>query len=151
MLYHNANRHFCGVFVGVLLSNNPQNIFRIIGYGENFGSGFPLILSVWNERHWLKPELIEQPELIQVKLILHIEREKNVTKDVTKEMTERQRFILNLIYGNRNITIPEMSRKTKVTERTVKGDIAYLQELGIISREGGRKDDSWIIRQEEEQ
>ena len=49
-----------------------QNMFRTIGYGENLGSGFPLILNAWNERHWLKPELIEQPELMQVKLILHI-------------------------------------------------------------------------------
>ncbi|MFA6820352.1 MAG: RNA-binding domain-containing protein, partial [Bacteroidaceae bacterium] len=50
-----------------------QAMLRMIGYGENIGSGFPLILSAWNEKHWLKPELIEQPELMQVKLILHIE------------------------------------------------------------------------------
>lgn len=40
----------------------------MIGFGENLGSGFPLILSAWNEKHWLKPELIEQRELMQVKL-----------------------------------------------------------------------------------
>ena len=34
-----------------------------------------------NEKHWMKPELIEQPDLMQVTLVLHIE---NVTKDVTK-------------------------------------------------------------------
>lgn len=50
-----------------------QNIFRMIGFGENLGSGFPLILSAWNEKHWLKPELIEQRELLQVKLILSVE------------------------------------------------------------------------------
>lgn len=43
-----------------------------------------------------------------------------------------------------------MSQKTNVTERTIKRDIANLQELGIISREGGRKDGSWIIKQDEE-
>lgn len=58
-----------------------QNMLRMIGYGENLGSGFPLILSAWNEKHWLKPELIEQPELMQVKLILRIENKKDVTKD----------------------------------------------------------------------
>ena len=41
-----------------------QNMFRMIGYGENLGSGFPLILNAWNEKHWMKPELVEQPELI---------------------------------------------------------------------------------------
>ena len=33
-----------------------QNMLRMIGYGENIGSGFPLILSAWNEKHWMKPE-----------------------------------------------------------------------------------------------
>ena len=131
-----------------------QNMLRMIGYGENLGSGFPLILSAWNEKHWLKPELIEQLELMQVKLVLHIENDKNVTKDVTKDVTkeisERQMIILGLIRENKNLTIPEMSLKTNVTERTIKRDIATLQELGIISREGGRKDGSWIIKQDEE-
>ena len=131
-----------------------QNMLRMIGYGENLGSGFPLILSAWNEKHWLKPELIEQPELMQVKLILHIENNKNVTKDVTKDVTkkitERQKIILELIRENKSLTIPEMSQKTNVTERTIKRDIANLQELGVISREGGRKDGSWIIKQDEE-
>ena len=36
-----------------------QTRFRMVGLGENLGSGFPLILSAWNEKHWLKPELIE--------------------------------------------------------------------------------------------
>ena len=30
-----------------------QNMFRMIGYGENLGSGFPLILNAWNEKHWI--------------------------------------------------------------------------------------------------
>ena len=50
-----------------------QNMFRMIGYGENLGSGFPLILNAWNEKHWIKPELLEQPELMQVKFTLHIQ------------------------------------------------------------------------------
>ncbi len=47
-----------------------QNMLRMIGFGENLGSGFPLILHAWNEKHWTKPELIEEPELMQVKLVL---------------------------------------------------------------------------------
>ena len=52
-----------------------QNMFRMIGYGENLGSGFPLILNAWNEKHWIKPELVEQPELMQVKLTLYFEND----------------------------------------------------------------------------
>lgn len=66
-----------------------QNMFRMIGFGENLGSGFPLILSAWNEKHWLKPELIEQRDLMQVKLVLSIETKevgKDDVKDVVKEL-----------------------------------------------------------------
>ena len=61
------------------------------GWGENPGSGFPLILSACNEKHWIEPELVEQPDLMQVKLILHIVsaedvaiRQANVAKVVEK-------------------------------------------------------------------
>ncbi|MCH3986262.1 MAG: putative DNA binding domain-containing protein [Prevotella sp.] len=133
-----------------------QAMLRMIGYGENLGSGFPLILSAWNEKHWLKPELIEQPELMQVKLILHIEDKvdkplvsknvtKDVTKDVTKEISERQRIILDMIGQNDVVTIPEMSQKIGVTTRTIKRDIEYLTEQGILLRNGGRKEGHWVI------
>ena len=51
-----------------------QNMFRMIGFGENLGSGFPLILHAWDEKHWTKPELIEQAELMQVKLVLWLDK-----------------------------------------------------------------------------
>lgn len=133
-----------------------QAMLRMIGYGENLGSGFPLILSAWNEKHWLKPELIEQPELMQVKLILHIEDKvneafvphdetKNETKDDTKKLSERQYIMLQLIQKNDTITIKEMSQKIHVSEITIKRELAALQEMGIIFREGGRKDGQWMI------
>jgi len=92
----------------------------------------------------------EQPELMQVKLILHIENRvyvtKDVTKDVTKELTERQQIILEFMQADGTITISEMSQKTNVTERTIKRDIESLTEKGILSREGGRKEGRWVIR-----
>ena len=42
-------------------------------------------VDAWNEKHWLKPELIEQRELMQVKLVLSIET-KDVVKDVGKDV-----------------------------------------------------------------
>ena len=73
----------------------------MIGYGENLGSGFPLILNAWNEKHWLRPELLEQPELMQVKLTLHIQNEPinvKVAEHVnTAHLTDRQRKIYEII------------------------------------------------------
>jgi len=45
-------------------------MFRMIGFGENPDSGFLLILSAWNEKHQLEPELFEQTDLRQVKLLV---------------------------------------------------------------------------------
>ncbi len=53
-------------------SRNPklQLMFRMIGLGENAGSGFPTILSAWNEQHWRIPELEEDMKLNHVCLKL---------------------------------------------------------------------------------
>ena len=140
-----------------------QNIFRMIGFGENLGSGFPLILSAWNEKHWLKPELIEQRELLQVKLILSIEtKEKDslmpsngtkemsvVLKDVLKELSERQIVILEMIVRDPSLSAKamseKMSEKNTNVERTIERDLAKLKKLGILTRKGGRKNGEWVI------
>ena len=143
-----------------------QNLFRMIGLGENLGSGFPLILSACNEKHWLEPELIEQPELMQVKLVLHIVSEedavkrqanvgKDVGKDVGKELTERQLVIIDLIDKDSYISAQKMSDKISempgkgiVAARTIERDLAVLKELGVLTRIGGRKDGYWEINKE---
>ncbi len=90
---------------------------------------------IMNEKHWLKPELIEQPDLMQVKLIPHIENIgddtkngiksgtkendvlKNVPKDVLKKLTDRQLKILELINSNSAITRSEMSSQLGVVKK----------------------------------
>ncbi len=131
-----------------------QNMFRMIGLGENLGSGFPLILSAWNEKHWLEPELIEQTELRQVKLILHIRPEhvvKDVVKDVVKELSERQVLILEMIRQDNTISALRMSQSLpesqKASERTVQRDLDDMKEKNVISRIGGRFNGQWIINE----
>ncbi|OOP72092.1 RNA-binding domain-containing protein [Clostridium beijerinckii] len=53
-------------------SRNPriQKMFSLIGLGEGAGSGFPKILSAWNEQNWRTPELKEEANLSQVSLKL---------------------------------------------------------------------------------
>ena len=44
---------------GVSYARNPkiQNMLRMVGYGENLGSGFPLILDAWKQAGWDTPVL----------------------------------------------------------------------------------------------
>lgn len=53
-------------------ARNPrmQNILRMIGYGDNIGSGFPTILDAWQKENWRKPDLSEDVNLHQVDLKL---------------------------------------------------------------------------------
>lgn len=57
---------------GHSVARNPkiQNIFRMIGLGDNIGSGFPTILSAWGEENWRQPDLYADQELHQVDLRL---------------------------------------------------------------------------------
>lgn len=57
---------------GHSVARNPriQQMFRMIGLGDNSGSGFPTILSAWGEEQWRKPDLSQNEELHQVELKL---------------------------------------------------------------------------------
>lgn len=46
----------------------------MIGYGENLGSGFPLILNAWKQAGWGEPELKNRLEVDVVALVLPIQR-----------------------------------------------------------------------------
>ena len=53
-------------------ARNPriQNMLRMIGYGENIGSGYPTILKAWKDQNWRKPILMDRTDLRQVDLVL---------------------------------------------------------------------------------
>lgn len=57
---------------GHSVARNPriQQMFRMIGLGDNIGSGFPAILSAWGEEQWRKPDLNQNEDLHQVELKL---------------------------------------------------------------------------------
>ena len=86
---------------------NPrmQTMFRMVGFGDNAGSGFPAILDTWKKAGWIVPELIEDAVLNQVTLILKTiaEEKKSAEKSAEKQndecgvLSERQKQILNFM------------------------------------------------------
>ena len=111
-------------------------MFRMIGYGENLSSGFPLILNAWNEKHWMKPELLEQPELMQVKLTLHIQNE---------PVNERQQTILSIMEQNPFIIREDLANKLGISLATLKRELTSLRKEGYITRSGSDKNGQWIV------
>ena len=79
-------------------------------------------MSAWNEKHWIKPELIEQTELMQVKLVLHVLNEGD-TQSGTQGVPQT---IIELIYNNPNITREDIAKQIGVSTKTIG---RYLKKL----------------------
>ena len=81
---------------GHSVARNPriQTFFRMIGAGDNIGSGFPTILSAWGEENWRKPDLSENPELRQVDLKLWM------ISLMPPECTEHLQSLFGLAYSH---------------------------------------------------
>lgn len=121
-----------------------QNMFRMIGYGENLGSGFPLILNAWNEKHWLKPELQEQPELLQVKLTLYVQNEP-ISEPISEPLSNRQIAIVTAIKKHPFLTRDELAKEISVSLATLKREITILRKNGYIGRDGSNKNGQWLL------
>ena len=71
--------------------------------------------------------------------------QQDVLKDVLKELPERQRVMLGKIREDVRIMNAQLAGKMSVSERTVRRDIVELQAMGVLHREGRRKDGKWVI------
>jgi Fic family protein len=50
-----------------------------------------------------------------------------------------------MIAEDETLTSQKIAQKTGVSQRTILKDLTLLQALGILARDGGRKDGSWVI------
>ena len=57
-----------------------------------------------------------------------------------KKLTARQQKILNLIKESPTITGKQMSEILSVSQRTIERDLAALQKIGVLKREGNDND-----------
>ena len=107
-------------------------------------------MSAWNEKHWIKPELIEQTELMQVKLVLHILNEgdtQGVPQDVPQGGTQDDTqgdtqddtqgldldsWIENEIANNPKITTEELARLSGKSIITIKRHLAKLKHINFV-------------------
>lgn len=63
-----------------------------------------------------------------------------------KDITEREKIIIDLIKSNPQITLAEISDKIDKSLRTVNNAMKALQEKGIIERSGGKKNGNWKVK-----
>ena len=94
--------------------------------------------------HWFKPELLEQPDLLQVRLTLHVQNEP-INEPVNEPVNERQRAILSAMKQFPSITRDELANKLDVSLATLKRELTSLRKRGYIARSGSDKNGQWLI------
>lgn len=137
---------------GTSRARNPriQNMLRMIGYGENLGSGFPLILSAWKEAGWGNPVLENKVELDEVELALPVKSETgngtvSGTVNATAKLNKTQKNILAILHENKYATYEEIAKQLNVARATVGRNIDILKKENVIKRVGGDKNGSWEV------
>ena len=116
-------------------------MLRMVGFGENIGSGFPKIIAAWKETGWGEPELKNKIEVDEVELVLPVSATANDIKDSQKSSQK----IIELIQENPNVTTSEMAEKIGVTRRAIAKITGALQAEGVIRRVGPDKGGHWEI------
>lgn len=106
------------------------------------------------ERTYFLIDIPCHPDFIKEQIALN----KDDVKDDAKELTERQRVIIEMISTNPFLSAKTISEKASekngekftVSDRTIENDLAQLKKKGILAREGGRKKGKWVILNKKE-
>ena len=96
-----------------------QTMLRMVGFGDNAGSGFPTILHVWNGEGWVEPELNEDTRLNQVTLTLKMveSAEKSAEKSANKSAEK-----------SANKSAEKSAEKSADLQKRYKQVLDYMQE-----------------------
>lgn len=93
---------------------------------------------------------MEQTELMQVKLTLHIQNKVasgslNDPINDSINLTERQKMILRMFSEEKNLSRERLCEKTGLSDATAKREIAFLKKAGYLERVGSFKSGYWKV------
>ena len=134
---------------GHSVARNPriQTMFRMIGYGDNAGSGFPTILSAWGGENWRKPDLSQDEELHQVNLKLWMistmpaectEHLENVFGPQYAHLSKNEQIILGTAYLEKSVTNTRLQSLLEMHSTDVGHILAELvgKNMLLVDRKG---------------
>lgn len=84
-----------------------QTMLRLVGFGDNAGSGFPTILEVWKSEGWIEPLLIEDTNLNQVTFVMKMEKESD------EELAEKSAESAEKSADSKNMNRSDLSARHK--------------------------------------
>ena len=148
-------------------ARNPkiQNMLRMIGFGENVGSGFPKIIAAWKETNWGEPQLLNKLDVDEVELVLPVPSTKSsgaglinelsielpeglsirLSKELSKGLSETAATIFKLIYADNYITRGDIAKKVGISVTAVQKHVNKLKSIRLLDREGSASHGHWII------
>ena len=167
LLRISADRIYNGDFTHAR-NRNIQKMFRMIGYGDNIGSGFQKILAAWNTLGYLRPDLRELEDVKEVWLSLPLasssKKEEGTNKNDSTvistvistakslddilngyDITDIQQLMLQKMVESPTITIAELSTVTGIDRNAVNYQLKKLRKIINIERSGSDKKGSWNI------
>ncbi len=132
---------------GATKARNPrlQNLFRMIGLGDNLGSGFPTILSAWKDKKWKRPDLQEDFDLRQVDLKLWmvslfppeaIEYMRHLLGDKFDGLSSDEQAVLVTAYLEEEINSPRIQTLLDKNVFEVGRILFHLTNLGYLVSAG---------------
>jgi len=155
---------------GRSIARNPtiQKCFRMIGYGESIGSGFPTIIKTWKAQHWRAPKLEENHHVRDVTLTLWMtsslpKQQECLIEESSKgsnggskgsnekgsdelvEAEKRESIILKLLKKDPQASRAAIMERIGLSQKKVQSALANLTEQGKIKRIGSKRSGYWEI------
>ena len=144
---------------------NPhmQTMLRMVGFGDNAGSGFPTILATWKKEGWIEPELIEDTRLNQVTLVLKMVKEEKTQEqdnfnqknerslsEVLSEVLTKKDFdkvlpIIEILEEKGCVTPKEAVEVCNKSTATVRRYMSILTATGMVVAEGNTNNSIYRI------
>ena len=128
-------------------------MLRMIGFGENVGSGFPKIIAAWKETNWGEPQLLNKLDVDEVELVLPVPSTKamsdtapaNAPANAPVKLSKTQSAIIKVLLKDNRATYEDLARTIGVDRTTIRRNIAVLKEKGAIRRVGEDKNGYWQV------
>lgn len=150
-----------------------QKMLRMVGFGDNIGSGFQKIMKAWESLRFASPDIHEESDVTEVWLTLPLyknlkkpkstfryledDQEGEVVRDpgpfpyvkskpsLSEVLNPTQIRILDEIKADPYISIPEIAEKMGVKEGFVRSQRRSMEKLVELKRVGSRKTGFWQI------
>ena len=121
-------------------------MFYLAGFIESWGRGIEKICTVCKNDGVFQPEFTVHPQDIMIKFSAPEDRIVRTSTDrVTEKVTEAENQLLALLMEDPAYTYEALSKKLKVSRKTIGGLIKSLKSKNIICRVGSDTKGYWQI------